>query len=303
MKNYLSEQTPAKPLAGLFYSASAFLIWGISPIYWKALKSVPAVEIILHRVVWSFFFLMLLIVFSNRRHEFFTFIKTKKTLATMTLTALLVSCNWLIYIWAVNHDFLLQASLGYYINPLVNVLLGVVFLKERLRRYQLIAVMLAGAGVLYLTIFYGQFPWIALSLAASFGLYGLIRKMSPVGSLVGLTIETLILTIPSVICLIYLDNTGSGSFLNGRIQITLLLMGTSIITALPLLFFNLGAKRITLASLGFMQYIAPSCMFAMAVFIFHEPFIKAQLISFVMIWTALGIYSTDSVVYYRKTNK
>mgnify|MGYP001823421721 CR=1 FL=1 len=302
MNNSLSDQAHTKEFSGLLYSATAFLIWGISPIYWKALKTVPAFEIILHRVVWSFLFLILLILIRNRWHEFWKLLRTWKTLAIMTVTSLLVSCNWLVYIWAVNNGFLLQASLGYYINPLVNVLLGFVFLKERLRPYQWIAVILAGVGVLVLTIFYGQFPWIALTLAGSFGLYGLIRKVSPVGSLVGLTIETLLLTIPSVIWLIYLDSNGSGSFLHGKIQITFLLMGASIVTALPLLFFNLGARRITLATLGFMQYIAPSCMFVMAVFIFNEPFINVQFISFIMIWTALGIYSSDSFVYFRKKN-
>jgi chloramphenicol-sensitive protein RarD len=300
MKRPLHNQKHPQPLAGLIYSASAFLIWGISPLYWKALKSVPAFEIILHRVVWSFVFLILLIIFRHRWDEFLSYIKTKKVLATMLVTALLVSCNWLVYIWAVNNGFLLQASLGYYINPLVNVLLGFVFLKERLRRYQRIAVILAGAGVLYLTIFYGQFPWIALTLAGSFGLYGLIRKVAPVGSLVGLAMETLILSIPSILWLLYLDRNGSGSFLNSRTEITLLLMGASVVTALPLLLFNLGAKRVTLATLGFMQYIAPSCMFIMAVFIFGEPFIRAQLISFVMIWAALAVYSFDSVIVYRK---
>lgn len=266
------------------------------------MKSVPAFEIILHRVVWSFIFLMLLIFMGNRWLEFRGLMRSWKIVAVMTLTALLVSCNWLVYIWAVNHGFLLQASLGYYINPLVNVLLGYVFLKERLRPYQWTAVALAGTGVLVLTIFYGRFPWIALTLAGSFGLYGLIRKVSPVGSLMGLAIETLLLTLPSLACLFYLNKTGSASFLSGQGHITLLLMGTALITALPLLLFNLGARRITLASLGFMQYIAPSCMFVMALFIFNEPFAKVQFISFLMIWTALGIYSMDSLVYYRKTS-
>jgi chloramphenicol-sensitive protein RarD len=182
----------------------------------------------------------------------------------------------------------------------VNVLLGTLFLKERLRPYQLLAVMLAGSGVGYLTIFCGQFPWIALTLAFSFGFYGLIRKVTPAGALVGLTIETLLLTVPSVIYLIYLDRLGTGTFLSARIEIDLLLAGTSVITALPLLFFNLGARMIRLSTIGFLQYITPSCMFLLAVFLFGEPFAKAQLISFILIWTALGIYSTDSVLFYRK---
>ena len=294
---------PSQPLSGLFYSASAFLIWGISPLYWKALKAVPAFEIILHRVVWSFLFLLLLLAFRHRWPEFLQGIRSKKTMTTMSVTALLVSCNWLVYIWAVNQGHLLQASLGYYINPLVNVMLGYIFLKERLRCFQSIAVLLAVVGVLYLTIVYGQFPWIALTLAGSFGSYGLIRKMSPVGSMAGLAIETMLLSIPSVFLLGYLGVNGSGFFLNSSAVIDLLLVGTAVLTATPLLLFNLGAKRIKLATLGFMQYIAPSCMFIMAVFIFHEPFMKAQLVSFVVIWTALALYSTDSVLFYRKHAK
>lgn len=291
---------PAQTLAGLCYSASAFLIWGVSPLYWKALKSVPAFEIILHRVVWSFLFLLMLLGIRHRWHEFLYSIRSKKTMTTMGVTAFLVCCNWLVYIWAVNNAHLLQASLGYYINPLVNVLLGFIFLKERLRPFQSAAVLLAVVGVLYLTIVYGQFPWIALTLAGSFGSYGLIRKISPVSSLCGLAIETLLLSIPSFFLLAYSGIKGTGFFLNSSPSTDLLLMGTAVVTATPLLLFNLGAKRITLATLGFMQYIAPSCMFIMAVFVFHEPFMKAQLVSFVLIWTALAIYSTDSVIFYQR---
>jgi chloramphenicol-sensitive protein RarD len=285
---------------GVIYGASAFIIWGLSPIYWKALGSVPSLEIVLHRVIWSFFFLMILIALRKRWVETLAVFKNIRTLTTLVLTSMLVSCNWLVYIWAVNSNYLLQASLGYYINPLVNVLLGTLFLEERLRPYQLLAVMLAASGVGYLTIFYGQFPWIALALAFSFGFYGLIRKVTPAGALVGLTIETLLLMAPSLIYLVYLDRIGSGTFLSGRIEIDFLLAGTSVITALPLLFFNLGARMIRLSTVGFLQYITPSCMFLMAVFLFGEPFAKAQLISFILIWTALAIYTTDSVIFYRK---
>ena len=284
---------------GLIYGALAFIIWGVSPLYWKALGGVPALEIVLHRIVWSFLFLMILILFRKRWAETLTTLGHFKTLAILVVTAMLVSCNWLVYIWAVNNNYLLQASLGYYINPLVNVLLGTLFLKERLRPYQLVAVSLAGLGVANLTVFYGQFPWIALTLAFSFGFYGLIRKVIPTGSLVGLTIETWILTIPAGIYLIHLNRLGSGAFLTQTIQTDFLLAGASIITAMPLLFFNMGARRIRLSTVGFLQYIAPSCMFLMAVFLFGEPFTPAQLISFILIWSALGIYSTDSVVYYR----
>ena len=215
-------------------------------------------------------------------------------------SALLVSCNWLIYIWAVNAGHLLQASLGYYINPLVNVLLGMAFLKERLRRPQVFAVLLAALGVLYLTFFFGQFPWIALTLAFSFGLYGLIHKTMSVGSLVGLTIETLMLTIPALILLVYLDQKALGVFLNQGVGIDLMLMTSSVVTAVPLLFFSFCTRRLQLSTVGILQYIGPSCMFLMAVFLFDEPFFKAQVISFLMIWTALAIYSTDSVRYYNR---
>ena len=186
---------------GVVYAASAFLIWGISPIYWKALRTVPAFEIILHRIVWSFFFLVPVILVMRRWKDFVDALKSYRTLLILLFTALIISGNWLLYIWAVNNDHLLQASLGYYINPLVNVVLGMVFLKERLRPPQILAVLLAAAGVLYLTIYYGEFPWIALTLAVSFGIYGLIRKTAPVGSLAGLTVETLLLSIPALVYL------------------------------------------------------------------------------------------------------
>lgn len=284
---------------GVGYAASAFLIWGISPIYWKALRAVPALEIILHRMVWSFFFLVPLIIIMRRWQEFIDTLKNHRTLLILLFTALIIGGNWLLYIWAVNNDNLLQASLGYYINPLVNVVLGMVFLKERLRAPQILSVVLATAGVLYLTIYYGEFPWIALTLAVSFGLYGLIRKVAPVGSLVGLAVETLLLSIPALVYLFYLDSQGQGSIFRVSLKLDLLLMGCALVTAIPLLFFTLGARRLYLSTIGLLQYIAPSCMFILAVFLFHEPFSSAQVVTFIFIWTALAIYSTDSVRYYR----
>ena len=284
---------------GVVYAAAAFLIWGVSPIYWKALRTMPALEIILHRIVWSFFFLVPLIIIMRRWQEFVDVFKTHRTLLMLLVSALIVGGNWLLYIWAVNNDDLLQASLGYYINPLVNVVLGMVFLKERLRLRQMLAVLLAFGGVLYLTISYGQFPWIALVLALSFGFYGLIRKVAPVGALVGLTVETLLLSIPALIYLVYLDNRGAGTIFRVSLKLSLLLMGCALVTAIPLLFFTLGARRIYLSTLGLLQYIAPSCMFILAVFLFREPFSSAQVVTFILIWTALAIYSTDSVRYYR----
>ena len=286
-------------IAGVVYAVSAFLIWGISPIYWKALRSVPALEIILHRIVWSFFLLVPLIMIMRRWREFVLVFRNLRTLFILLFTAMIVGGNWLLYIWAVNTDRLLQASLGYYINPLVNVMLGMVFLKERLRPPQILAVVMATVGVLYLTLYYGKFPWIALTLAFSFGLYGLIRKIAPVGALVGLTVETLLLSIPALIYLFYLDRLGQGAIFRVSLKLDLMLMGCSVVTALPLLFFTLGARRLYLSTMGLLQYIAPSCMFVLAVFLFREPFASAQVVTFILIWTALAIYSTDSVRYYR----
>ncbi len=286
-------------LWGVIYAVAAFLIWGISPIYWKALRSVPAIEIILHRIVWSFFLLLPLIILMRRWQEFKAVIKNLRTLLILLFTALIVGGNWLLYIWAVNNDHLLQASLGYYINPLVNVVLGMIFLKERLRTPQILAVVLASAGVLYLTVYFGEFPWIALTLAISFGFYGLIRKVAPVGAVVGLAVETLLLSFPALVYLIYIDRIGQGSIFRVSLKLDLMLMGCSVVTAFPLLFFTLGARRLYLSTLGLLQYIAPSCMFILAVFFFGEPFASAQVITFIMIWIALAIYSTDSVRYYR----
>ena len=286
-------------LWGTIYAVSAFLIWGISPLYWKALRSVPALEIILHRIVWSFFLLVPLIVLMRRWWEFIAVLRKLRTVLILLFTALIVGGNWLLYIWAVNNDHLLQASLGYYINPLVNVVLGMVFLKERLRAPQILAVVLATAGVLYLTLYYGELPWIALALAVSFGLYGLIRKIAPVGSLVGLTVETLLLSIPALAYLFYLDRLGQSSIFRISLKLDLMLIGCAVVTAFPLLFFTLGARRLYLSTMGLLQYIAPSCMFILAVFLFREPFASAQVVTFILIWTALAIYSADSVRYYR----
>ena len=299
----MSSNTPktrSESVFGLMYAGSAFLIWGLSPVYWKAFGAVPALEIAMHRVVWSFLFLMCLILLQRRRNEFAGVLKNGRMLLILLSSAILVSGNWFLYIWAVNNNYLLQASLGYYINPLVNVVLGMVFLQERLRKPQIMAVLLAAGAVLYLTISYGELPWIALTLALSFGLYGLIRKVVPVGALVGLAVETMLLSPPAVIYLVYLNSQGADAIFRVSLTLDLLLIGCAPLTAVPLLFFTLGAKRIYLSTLGLIQYIGPSCMFLLAVYYYHEPFSAVQIWTFVMIWAALVIYSTDSVIYYRR---
>jgi chloramphenicol-sensitive protein RarD len=285
---------------GAFYAGSAFLIWGLGVIYWKALTEVPPLEIIVHRVVWAIILLLTAVIIGKFWTEFIVALKDLRIILTLLITAYILAANWLLYVWAINSNYILQGSLGYYINPLVNVVFGVLFLRERLRPAQIVAVLLAGLGVVYLTFSIGEFPWIALALASSFGLYGLIRKVAPVGPLVGLCIETLLLTPPAVVYLIYLTAKGSPSFLQGRVSIDLLLLGTSVLTAAPLTLFAAGARRLNLSTVGLLQYMAPTIMFLLAVFYYHEPFAMAQVRTFIMIWIALIIYSTDSVIYYRK---
>ncbi|MFO7644222.1 MAG: EamA family transporter RarD [Desulfosarcina sp.] len=292
-----------QPVAGTVFAFSAFLIWGLSPIYWKALDGVAAFEIILHRILWSFVFLMPLVWIGRQGAELKKTLTSPKMLAILLFTAILVGGNWLIYIWAVNNGRVLQASLGYYINPLVNVVLGMVFLRERLRSAQTVAVILAGLGVLNLTLGYGVFPWVSLALAFSFACYGLVRKVAPVGALVGLTVETLLLTVPAGIWVFHLHQTGAGTFLQATSQTDLLLLGTGVITATPLLLFNLGAKRITLATLGFIQYTAPTGMFLLGITLFGEPFSRTQALTFGLIWAALAIYSWDTLRALRKRSE
>lgn len=286
--------------SGVLSAFVAFLIWGASPIYWRALAQVGSFEIVVHRIIWSALFLFLLVLASHRWHELKKTILSPKLLLILVVTSMLVGGNWLVYVWAVNNGRVLQASLGYYINPLVNVVLGMIFLNERLRRAQTLAVFLATLGVLNLTLRYGSFPWVSLALAFSFGTYGLVRKMSNIGVLVGLSVEMLLLSVPASLWVWHLLQTPTGVFLHFGLLTNLLLLGTGIFTATPLLLFNFGAKRITLASLGFIQYTAPTGMFLLGITLFNEPFTHVEAFTFILIWTALAIYSWDTVCIHRK---
>ncbi len=288
--------------AGVACAILAFLIWGLSPAYWKLLKSVDAFEILMHRMVWSFLFLLPFLALRGRWSEFIATLKTPRRMIGLLASTVFVTVNWFTFIYAINHDQILQTSLGYYISPLVNVLLGTLVLKERLRPIQGAAVVIAAVAVLYLTFGYGRIPWMALILAFSFGFYGLIRKMVAVGALVGLTIETLLLSAPAMAYLVFLDATGQGAFLRAGAAISILLMGAATVTGLPLLLFTIGARRIHLSTVGFLQYIAPTCSFFLAVFAFGEPFSGAKALAFALIWIALAIYSVDSFRYYRRTH-
>ena len=296
----MTHSSTSSPLSGVIYAAGAFLFWGLSPVFWKSLRHIPALEITMHRLVWSCVMLIPLIILMGQGHELKAALKNKRTVMVLLFTGTTMAANWWLYVWAVNNDLMLQASLGYYFNPIMNVLLGMVFLRERLRIPQLLAVLLAAGGVANLTVYYGEFPWIAVVLTLSFGFYGLIRKVTPVGSIVGLTIETLWLAFPAAIYLFYLDGQGVGSVFRVSLKMDLLLMCASPMTAIPLLLFTLAARRINLSTLGLMQYIGPSGIFLLAVFAYHEPFSLAQVWTFVMIWAALTIFSIDSIRYYRR---
>ncbi|KIY23644.1 EamA family transporter RarD [Mesobacillus subterraneus] len=281
--------------AGVWYAAFSYIIWGFLPVYWKLLQQVNADEILANRVFWSFFVVVFILLLNKKGHIFIGTLRgllhNKKQLAVLTTASILISINWFIYIWAVNSDQMIEASLGYYINPLVSVLLGMVFLKERLTLAQYLSFFLATIGVLIMTISYGQFPWIALSLAISFGLYGLAKKLIKVDSEVGLALETLVVMPLSAIYIGYLVAEGTNSLFADSWPTTLLLAGAGVATAIPLLFFAKGAQRIPLATLGILQYITPTLMLLLGVVVYHEAFSAVHLLAFTFIWSALVLYT------------
>ncbi|MBN1478878.1 EamA family transporter RarD [candidate division KSB1 bacterium] len=280
---------------GLFYGLTAYLLWGILPIYWKLLRHVYPLEILFHRMLWSFIFVAIILTIRNRWHWFALLKRKPRYAAIFLVTATLISFNWLTYIWAVNNGFIVEASLGYFINPLINVLLGVLFLKERLRLGQTLAIILAAIGVLYLTFNYGTFPWIALILAFSFGFYGLLRKTAYLGSLEGLSVETGFLFIPALAAIIYYAKSGQAAFGQGDLT-SFLLVFSGAITAIPLALFSAAARRVTLVALGLLQYIAPTLQFLIGVFLYGEPFNRSRFWGFCIIWAALCIYTTEGIV-------
>jgi chloramphenicol-sensitive protein RarD len=285
---------------GILFAIAAYSLWGFLPIYWKTIDEVPATQILSHRIIWSFIFLLGIIFIKKDLGAFRFAIRSRKTLAIFSGAALLISVNWLIYIWAVNAGFIVETSLGYFINPLVSVLLGVIFLKEKLRPMQWVPVGLAAAGVLYLTFSFGVLPWIALVLASTFGLYGLIKKTASLNSLHGLSLETGILFLPAVGFLLLAEGQGSGSLGHLGWRTDFLLILTGVVTALPLLLFATAARRINLSTLGILQYIAPSTQFLIGVFLYGEPLTTSRLVGFAFIWAALLIYSLENIFERRK---
>ncbi len=274
---------------GILYGIAAYALWGFFPIYWKLLQHVPALQLLGHRILWSFVLLALLLL-AVRLWRDFRRALTRRILGIYTLAALLLSVNWLTYVWAVNAGYIIETSLGYFINPLLSVLLGVLILRERLRLTQWIPLGLATAGVIYLTVTYGQLPWIALTLAFSFGFYGLSKKMAPLSSLFGLTLETGILLVPALAYLAFEQVTGKGAFLHSGSGSDLLMVGAGVVTTIPLLLFASAARRVPLSTVGLLQYITPSIQFLLGVFVYEEPFDHGHLIGFGMVWAALVLF-------------
>jgi chloramphenicol-sensitive protein RarD len=279
---------------GLALGLGAYLLWGILPLYFKAVDHVGALEIVAHRIIWSLFFLAALATWMKRWPAIRTALATPRVMMTLALTSALIGVNWLVYIYAVVSGHVLEGSLGYYLNPLVNVLLGVFLLKEKLSTAQKAAVFLAAAGVAVLAAGAGDALWISLTLAASFALYGFLRKVAPVDSLEGLSIETTILLPFALGWVIWLQVSGTGSFLEAPRTDLLLILGGAI-TAIPLLLFTAAARRLPYSTLGFLQYVAPSLQFLLAVLVFGEPLTNAHLVCFAAIWTALAIFVFEGV--------
>jgi len=279
---------------GILNGIAAYLLWGVFPIYWKLLHDVPAMQVIGHRIIWSFALLILFILLTKQWKEFRSAALTPKTLAIYSIAGALLTVNWLVYVWGVNAGFIVETSLGYFINPLISVLLGVIFLHEQLRPAQWIPVVLATAGVTYLTVAYGRLPWIALSLAFSFGFYGFVKKLAPLGSLYGLTLETGIVFPIALLYLAFVALSGTGAFSHEGAQIDLLLIGAGVVTTIPLLMFASAARQIPLTVVGLLQYIAPTMQFLIGVFLYKEPFDRAHLIGFGVVWIALVIFWVEN---------
>lgn len=279
---------------GIYLALFAYVFWGLHPIYWKLLKHVPSVEIVSHRVLWSFLFFSVIIFFRSEWKGLIRKIKSSKNKWILFVPALLIGSNWLMYIWAVNAGFIIETSLGYFISPLISVFLGIVFLKERLRKIQMFAVGLAAVGVLVMTIIYGQFPWISLCIAGFWSTYGLLRKKSPLTAVEGLTLETACMSLPALAYFIYISSHGSSAFLSD-VPTTLLLFGAGALSGLPLLLFVTAARLIKLSLVGILQYIYPTLIFFIGVFVYNETLNEGKIIGFVFIWVALLVYSIGGI--------
>jgi len=288
---------------GLAAALGSFFLWGLLPIYWKSIQSVNPMEILCHRIIWSLIFIGIILSVKNRWAETFAPIRSLRNFTILLLSSLCIGFNWLLYIWAVNTNHVLETSLGYYINPLINVILGFIFFRERPSNMQYIAIGLAAAAVGNAVISYGELPWISLALGISFAFYGLLRKVAAVESLPGLFLETMMLAPIALGYLIYLHRNGTMRFFTGELSISLILLGAGVVTAMPLIGFAYGARRLQLTTLGILQYTAPSIAFLLGVFLYNEPFTSGHLVTFGLIWSALAVYTVDSIRTIRAQRK
>jgi chloramphenicol-sensitive protein RarD len=279
---------------GLLFGFSSYIIWGLFPLYWPLLEPANPLEIVSHRAVWTLVFCLIVLALSKQIRTTLVVMKNPKTMAALLLSTILVSINWITYIWAVNNGHVVEAALGYYINPLIIIAFGVILLREKMRPLQWVAVAIAAVGVLVLTIDYGRLPWVAISLALSWGSYGLVKKKLNLGALEGLAIETLISFIPYVGYLIFLGNQGTGQFGHDPL-LTILLISAGAVTAIPLLLFNGSTTRLPYSTIGLLQYITPTIQFSIGVWLRHEDMPTARWIGFIVIWFALAALAIDLV--------
>ncbi|MCK0469976.1 EamA family transporter RarD [Halalkalibacter sp. APA_J-10(15)] len=291
---------------GILAAIFAYILWGVLPLYWKLLEPVSAAEVLAHRIIWSLLFMLLILTWKRQLRvglaELKRIFSNWKPAIGMILASCFISLNWFVFIWAVSHDRVIEASLGYYINPLLNVILSFLFLKERFTRYQMYAVGFAFIGVTIMTSYYGVVPWVAFVLALSFGIYGLMKKLVQVGAMVGLTIETLLMTPFALIFIIWLyrQPTYSQAFTIEDLTMSRLLIGAGAVTAIPLLLFAISARRISLSLIGFLQYIGPTIMLLLGIFLYNEPFSLVQFISFIFIWIGLLIFTTSKTALFTR---
>ena len=283
---------------GVLAALLAFTLWGFLPIYWKGVDTVPALEVLCHRMAWSLIYTGAVVFLCGRGRTLLTELKSLWTIIPLSVSSILLAVNWLIYIWAVNSGYIVEASLGYFINPLINVLFGFLFFGERLRRTQCGALFFAALGVLFLTFYYGEFPWIALTLSLCFAVYGVIHKKVTVAALDALCIETMVLFFPALFYLLYGGYVGESHFVTEGVSVTLLLMGTGFVTSLPLLLFGVATQRLPLTTVGLIQYLAPSISLCLGIYLYNEPFPLERLVGFVLIWFGILLYMGEN--FYRR---
>lgn len=284
---------------GISYALSAYIFWGLHPVYWKLLSNVPSGEILAHRIIWSFLFFIIVISFKKEWRNLLEKYRNSSNKFSLFAPAILIGTNWGMYVWAVNAGHIVETSLGYFISPLLSVFLGVFFLAEKLNTVQWIAIGIAALGVVCTTILMGTFPWVALYLAGSWGVYGLLRKKSSLNSTEGLTLDTAFLSVFSLVYIGYISFSGTGSF-TVDIKTTSLLIGSGIISGLPLLIFIAGARMINLSLIGILQYIYPTLLFFIGVFAYNEPMNEAKMIGFIFIWCALLLYSLERTFLFNR---